>query len=264
MPIGRTHLVIPDSHSNPNHNNDRFDWLGKLILDIRPDVIVNIGDGADMASLCSYDFGKKSFEGRRYKNDIAASINANERVHKPIQAYNEIQRSNHKTRYKPEWHYLIGNHEHRITKVAESQPNLEGVVSIDDLRLEEFGWQVHPFLKPVRIDGVTYAHYFSSGVMGRPVGGEHPAHALITKKLTSCVMGHTHTRDHSERTDANGRRIQSLVVGCYLDEDQHEDYAGEANKLWWKGVVVLHDVHDGMFEPEWINIRMIKDRYKND
>lgn len=261
MALGRTHLIIPDSHATPTHNNDRFDWLGKLILDIKPDVVVNIGDGADMASLCSYDYGKKQFEGRRYKNDIAVSIDANRRIHQPVQDFNERQRLNHKTRYKPEWHYCIGNHEHRISKVSESSPNLDGVVSKDDLQLESFGWIVHDFLKPVTIDGVTYSHYFSSGVMGRPIGGEHPAHALITKKLQSCVMGHTHTRDMCERTAADGRRLQSLVVGCYLDEDQWEDYAGEANKLWWKGVVVLHDVHNGQFEPEWINIKMIKDKY---
>lgn len=261
--VSKTHLIIPDSHSNPNHNNDRFDLIGKLILDLKPDVIVNIGDGADMASLCSYDYGKKSFEGRRYLNDIEASIDANRRIHSYVQEYNKNRRLNKKATYKPQWHYCIGNHEHRISKVVDSQPNLDGVISIRDLKLESFGWKVHDFLVPVTIDGVTYSHYFSSGVMGRPIGGEHPAHALITKKLTSCVMGHTHTRDFSERTSATGKRIQSLVVGCFLDEDQHEAYAGEANKLWWRGVVVLHDVHDGQFEPEWINIRMLKERYND-
>lgn len=264
MMKGRLHLIIPDSHASPSHNNNRFDLLSKLILDKRPDVVVNIGDMADMSSLCSYDFGKKQFEGRRYKNDIEAMRDALQRVHQPIQEYNKGQRANKKAQYKPEWHFCIGNHEQRISRVSESQPNLDGVVSLEDLGLKEYGYKVHPFLTPVNIDGVTYSHYFTSGVMGRPVGGEHPAHALITKKLTSCVMGHTHTRDFCERTDANGKRIQSLVVGCYLDTDQHEDYAGEANKLWWRGVVLLHDVNDGMFEPEWISMKMLKERYKDE
>ena len=48
-----THLIIPDGHTHPDYNNDRFTWLGKLIVDLQPEVVVNIGDMADMASLCS-------------------------------------------------------------------------------------------------------------------------------------------------------------------------------------------------------------------
>ena len=37
---GKTHLVIPDAHVEPGINNDRFLWLGKMILHIRPDVVI--------------------------------------------------------------------------------------------------------------------------------------------------------------------------------------------------------------------------------
>ena len=55
----RRHLVIPDSHAMPTHNNDRYEWLGKFIFDIRPDVVIDIGDSADMESLCSWDKDKR-------------------------------------------------------------------------------------------------------------------------------------------------------------------------------------------------------------
>ncbi len=84
----KTHLVIPDSHAKPDVPNDRFELLGEFILDLKPDVIVNIGDGADMESLCSYDKGKKSFEGRRYKKDIEAHLDAQQKMFKPIDDYN--------------------------------------------------------------------------------------------------------------------------------------------------------------------------------
>ena len=64
--MSKTHLIIPDSHAHPDYKNDRYDWLGKLILDLKPDVLVNIGDTADMASLSAYDKGKASFHGRNY------------------------------------------------------------------------------------------------------------------------------------------------------------------------------------------------------
>ena len=47
----KVHLCTPDVHAHPDFNNDRADWLGKLILDLKPDVVVNIGDAADPTSL---------------------------------------------------------------------------------------------------------------------------------------------------------------------------------------------------------------------
>ena len=62
-------LIIPDAHAEPNYDNDRFTWLGSLIFEKKPDVVVCLGDWFDMASLSSHDKGKKSFEGRRYKQE---------------------------------------------------------------------------------------------------------------------------------------------------------------------------------------------------
>jgi hypothetical protein len=58
-----------------------------------------------------------------------------------------------------------------------------------------------------------------------------------------------------------GTKISGLVVGCYLDIDQWEDYAGEANKMWWKGIVILNDVENGEYEPEFINIKQLRKLY---
>ena len=46
----KVHLVIPDPHAHPDHNNNRADWLGQLILDLKPDVVVNLGDVAGRQS----------------------------------------------------------------------------------------------------------------------------------------------------------------------------------------------------------------------
>lgn len=254
-------LVIPDAHASPKHNNDRFEWLGQLIVERKPDVIVNIGDFADMESLSSYDKGKKSFEGRRYKKDVKAAIDAQEKLFQAMNEYNDNKRATRHKQYKPRLVLTLGNHENRINRVVENSAELEGTISVDDLKYEEFGWEVYPFLEQVTIDGISFSHYFTSGVMGRAIGGEHPAYSLVTKMHQSCVQGHTHVRDFCERTTADGKRITCLLVGCYLDEDQWEDYAGQANKMWWKGVVILHTLGDGAFEPEWINIKQLKKQY---
>ena len=43
-------LIIPDAHAEPNYDNDRFTWLGNLIFEEKPDVVVCLGDWFDMAS----------------------------------------------------------------------------------------------------------------------------------------------------------------------------------------------------------------------
>ncbi len=254
----KTHLIIPDAHAKPGVDNDRFYWLGQLIVDKKPDVIVCIGDFADMESLSSYDKGKRSFEGRRYKKDVESVIEAQKILFEPIIEYNETI-GREKGVYKPRLVMCLGNHENRINRVTNDSPELDGILSISDLQYEKFGWEVYGFLDRVIIDGIAYSHYFGSGVMNRPIGGEHSAANLIKKQFMSCTAGHSHIRDFSERTRADGKKIVGLVCGCYFDHD--EEYASNANALWWRGIVIKNHVDDGEYEPEFINIKTLREMY---
>ena len=102
------------------------------------------------------------------------------------------------------------------------------------------------------VDGVHYAHFFVSGVKGLPISGEHSAYTLLTKKFVSCTQGHVHTADYCIRTIDGGRKINGLVCGVYQDYDA--DWAGECNKLWWRGVVVKRNVEDGAYDPQFISL----------
>ena len=61
--VGRVHAMIPDTQVTPDTPTDHLEWIGHYLAEIRPDVIVHIGDHADMESLSSYDRGKKASEG---------------------------------------------------------------------------------------------------------------------------------------------------------------------------------------------------------
>ena len=248
--MGKTHLIIPDSHAHPDHHNKRYEWLGHLVNDIKPDVVVDIGDWWDMPSLCSYDKGLKSFEGRRYKRDIEAGLDAQERF------FDIIRRQKKRL---PRFVRLLGNHEHRISKAVDRDPVLEGTIGLDALQSREYGWEQHDFLQPVEIDGVTYQHYFVSGIMGRPIGGERHAQSLILKQLASCTQGHSHLLDYCVRSDVRGRKIHGCVVGVY--QDYRADFAGPANAIWNPGVVVKRNVEDGNYDFQHISLESIRKEY---
>jgi hypothetical protein len=247
------HLMIPDSHAHPDFSNKRYSLLGALIRDVKPDVVIDIGDWWDLPSLCSYDKGTKSFEGRRYKRDIAAGVEAQDRL------LSVLRKGKKKL---PRFVRTLGNHENRISKAIDRDPVLEGTIGLPDLQSREYHWEEYPFLEPVNVDGINYAHYFTTGVMGRPVSGESPARSLILKQLTSCSMGHVHTFDYHTRTDTTGRRVHGLVGGVY--QDYHADFAGPANKLWRRGVVIKHNVNKGDYDLQWVSLDAIERAYRNE
>jgi hypothetical protein len=263
------HLVIGDAHARPGISNDRFLWLGEYLLNLRlshPEAnlkVIDLGDWEDMESLSSYDVGKKSYEGRRYQADIAAGIEARHFFNIPLDRFNEKQRANHKRTYSVEKYALGGNHsEGRIRKVIESTPMLDGTIGVSDFQLADFGWTYVPFLEPLLLDGITYQHYHISGVMGRPISGESPGLSLIKKTLTSSVCGHSHLLDMAHRTDPHGKSIWGIHAGCFLAKDQYESYAGPANKMWKRGVLVLFDVKDGDFKSfQWKGIEELENEY---
>lgn len=503
-------LVIPDAHAKPDVPNDRFDWVGRWVVDNKPDVIVELGDWEDMPSLSSYDIGKKSYEGRRYRKDLESAWDARERFISPLKSLNLQQKRNKEKQYRPSCYALGGNHfEGRIKRAIELSPMLEGTIGVEDGRHKEFGWcleynhkvltsdlhwvplkelkegdeligfdensheygryykpsiveklnfseadlfevtlsdgskfkttEDHRWLvrdigqittwkqtkdlkigqrlskyfepwdsskcidydcaymaglldgegclsynnnKSIRLDisqkeglvsenirrifkkynfsfversnntaisfrilgglqeilralslfraqrllnklditkfrrlqkyknandvfitsilyvgrgtiakiqtstktffadgfahhncyvpfqdilllgGFSFSHYYVSGIMGRPIAGEHPATALIQKLHTSAVQGHSHLLDFSIRTKPNGERVWGIHAGCYLDPNQHEDYAGPANKMWKKGILYMKNVKDGDMESfEWIGINELKAKY---
>lgn len=254
--MSKTHLIIPDSHAHPDYSNIRFNWLGRLIADIKPDIVISIGDMADMPSLCSYDKGTKGYEGRRYVKDIQSVWDAQERM------FHEIKK--HKKKL-PRFIQHEGNHEHRIDRaVSADAAHLDGIISQDDLGYEDFGWEYVRYDGATPgvnvVDGIAYAHYFTSGIMNRPIGGMHPAYSIVTKQFMSGTQGHTHTTDYCVRTAANGRMLHGMVCGVY--QDYEADFAGVANDLWWRGVVVKRNVDNGVYDPQWISLDAIRKEYR--
>ena len=145
-------MIIPDPHAHPDYNNERFRAVGRLLMEEQPECVVCLGDLADLPSLSSYDRGTKGFEGRRYKKDVGATINAQELLFEAMTKYNARKRRNGKKQYRPRLVMCIGNHEDRITRAINSQAELDGTIGIEDLQYAGFGWEVVPFKQCVTIE----------------------------------------------------------------------------------------------------------------
>ena len=250
------HMVIPDTQCKDGEDFSHLRWAGEYAVDQKPDVIVHIGDHWDMPSLSSYDKGTKGFEGRRYIKDINAGNDALAEFMYPIQEYQRKQRKNKKQVWNPRLVFCIGNHEYRIDRAVEKDAMLEEMLTYDDFHLEEYGWEIIPFLDVEVIDGIAYSHYFTSGVMGRPCAS---ARNMLTKKMMSCTMGHVQDREIAYARKADGTSVTGLFAGIFYRHD--EEYLNPQTNRSWRGVWIKHEVKDGQYDEMPVSIDYLEKKY---
>lgn len=252
--MSKTYLVIPDPHAHFKYNNDRAVWLGRLMRELRPDVVVNLGDTGDFPSLAGYDKGTRAAVGRSYRQDVEAHNDFQEKL------WSTFKKGKKKL---PRRVTFIGNHEQRIDRALDAQPNLEGTISYKDLMLDDWYDTVVPYTGgtpgTLVLDGILYGHYLIGGISGRAISSEHTAYSLLSKYYSSCVVGHNHLLDYCQRTRADGSKIHGLSAGCFFDYDS--DWAGEMNKLYWRGVCILKNVDGGRYDLETVSIERMKREY---
>ena len=260
MSIGKTAVVWSCAHASPETSNERFDWLGKLIHDIKPDYCIDLGDGGDMKSLNSFDTRKpEAIVSQSYERDIECYNDSQERLRQPFKL---------SKRKKPAWFGFEGNHEQRIKTAITFDPRLEGVkygISFNHLNSNKWFNEYHEYLHGApsiaNYDGVDYAHFVGAGNFGRAISGTHHAYALIQSRYRSCTVGHSHKRDMYFKDGAGSNGAIGLVAGCF--KGAPESWAGQSNMDWAKGVVVKRNIEDGMYDPEWISLDALKKEYGN-
>lgn len=247
----KSHAIVPDMQVKPGVDQAHVSWIGQYIADREPDVVVVLGDWWDMPSLSSYDAGKKSFEGRRYKADIESGKDAMAKFMQPIWAM----------KVKPRLVFLIGNHEERIERAIESDPKLDGTMGYHDLDLARYGWEVHKFLKPVVIDGIAYCHFFpraASGAVMQTKRGAPDARAQLIREGRSCTAGHQQGLSVCCMPLA-GKPRWGIIAGSAYRHD--EEYLSPQGNAHWRGVIIKHDVKDGSFNPMFVGLDYLEQRY---
>jgi hypothetical protein len=250
-------LVIPDCQVKEGIPTEHLTWAGNAIVDYRPDVVVNIGDFADMPSLSTHDVkGSKYFEGLRYKKDIVVVKEAMSKMLLPLRELQAKQKSSKEKVYKPRMIMLMGNHENRINRAINNNPTLEGLLSTDDLEYSK-DWETHEFLHPVFINGVGFNHYWPVGAMGRPASS---AATIISKLHMSCIAGHQQGKQVAYGKRADGQSICAIIAGSYYLHD--ESYMDQLSNKHWRGLVMLNEVADGHFDEMFLSIEYLRRKYE--
>lgn len=218
MSNGKTAIVWSCAHADPKVDNSRFDLLANLIYDIKPDYCVDLGDGADMRSLNSYDKAKpEAVVLQSYEDDIDTYNNSQERLRHPFR---------HRRRRRPAWFGFEGNHENRIKTALTYDPRLEGErigLSFKHLNTNRWFDEYHEYKNSApaihEYDGVGYAHYVGAGNFGRAISGIHHAYALLQKRYSSTSVGHSHKRGMYFKDEVGSNGVIGAVVGCFKGAD---------------------------------------------
>lgn len=244
----KKHCVIPDCQVKDGVPLEHLRWAGQYIAEKRPDVIICIGDFADMASLSRYN-SKLRAENLRYKKDISAVHRGLELLMTPIVS---------EPGYNPRLEMVPGNHENMINRYVEENPIMQGTISPKDLGYEAWGWTVHEYLKPVKIDGISYCHYFYNPNTGKPYAGANLETRLKTIGM-SFTMGHQQGLQVAIRDLADGTRQRGLVAGSFY---QHEEsYKGPQGNGHWQGIIMKHEVENGNYDLMEVSLKYLKRRY---
>lgn len=247
-------LVIPDTQCHGGIDMSYLSAIGNYAVEKKPDVIVHIGDHWDMPSLSSYDFGKRQFEGRRYVADIEAGNLGMSMLTTPIEIEMRRLYIGKRKHWNPEMHFLLGNHENRISRAVDNDAKLEGAIGLHDLDTE--GWTVHPFLDPLFIEGVAFNHYFTTGLAGRPAA---TASAQLNKQHMSCIAGHQQGLQIATGKRGDGQLLTSVIAGSAYPHE--EAYLGPQGNKHWRGVLMLNNVEDGQFDLMPVPIRYLLEKY---
>lgn len=239
--------IIPDTQCRPDVPLEHLAWCGKYLAEQKPDVIIHIGDHADMPSLSMHDGpGSLAFEGKRYQKDVDAARRGMDLLMTPL------VKSSKKSRLI----FCYGNHEDRISRAIKRDPKLDGLMSLDQLGYADYGWEIFPFLQPVSVNGVAFCHYFPSGIMGRPIT---TAKGILNKLHMSAFAGHQQGRDIAYSKRADGKDLTAIISGSFYQHS--EDYLSPFTNQHWRGMYVLHEVLDGRFDEMAVSINYLKRKF---
>ncbi len=226
-------LYLPDTQVEAGVPLSHFKAAGRYAAAKEVDVIIHAGDWGNFDSVSTHET-PLSKEGLRLTDDIEACTESLELFRAGLGGYD------------PDLQLLtLGNHEDRVQRYIAERPELEGSLKLPPW--EKYGWTVYPFLQPVRVNGVYFAHYFTRTSKGWAGTRPHPnAQTMTRREMVSCVAGHTPGLDPYIHPAGGGAGlIRGLIAGSFYQHD--EAWMGPQGNRYWRGCLVLHELEGGYY-----------------
>ncbi len=240
--------IIPDTQSKEGVGNPLIP-VARHICQIRPAIVIHLGDHWDMPSLSKYDKGKKSHRVKTYFKDVTAG-NAS------MAQFWQIIHSNWPNAHNQcKFIILKGNHEDRVNRAKEYGPD-ELIDLLDQYPLDYQHWdKVIPFLQVFEWKQIEFCHYFQNLNNATAIG---TARQLLMKSHKSRIAGHKQGFDYEEMPCGSNKVIQAMIAGsCYYHSEEYKTH----NNNHFRGTVILKNVHDGMFDFSRYSLNALKERY---
>jgi len=265
MPKYKTHMFVPDTQVRQGVKLDHIAAAGNYAAEKRPDKIIVGGDWWDMASLSAWDSAAlKSKLKRVYMAEEGSTDKTEGDIELGNRALEMFMKPIRKVRgYKPDLHFTTGNHEHRLTRFKDEHPYLGGALSLEHFDLKKHGFKVHPFLKPVVLDGIHYCHYFcrnSKGTITSSKGGQSSAMAQVKNEGVSCTAGHKQGLDVHIQESSAGRK-RGIIAGSFYQHKEHYMGNGHQGQNHWHGILMKHEVYKGDYDLMEVSLDFLKRRY---
>jgi predicted phosphodiesterase len=192
-----TTLIIADTHWDhrfPLHPS--YNLIKRFIKDLKPDEIVVAGDILELEIFAKFSEG---LPGTHYKNNIKYDLKKDIQLARAEIAYLK--------KYTNKFTLLEGNHDIRLEKYKEKNPELAEIADLSFLLEEPLIKQVD---QPYYIKDTAILH-------GNYCNKYHAAKHLETY-ISNVIYGHVHnTQTFTRRIPRTNEVIQAHSIGCLFD-----------------------------------------------
>lgn len=170
----------------------------KAMKDFKPEVIVILGDFADLYCISSFD------------KDPARKLNLEWEINEVNTVLDTLDNLKPKQKI-----FIAGNHEFRLDRFIKAKvPELYGTISTEkSFRLKERNWTFVPYRKDYKL-GKLYLTHDTDGVARNAV------YKVLDTYMHSAVTAHTHRIAYVVEADGVGEPILSATFGWLGDVEQ--------------------------------------------
>jgi len=229
LKIAKKVFVFADSHA-PDHDEVATRCAIKLGRFYRPDLILSLGDVGEYGSVSSFSKGKpKLLEGMRILDDVESAV-----------GYLNLMST---INPKAERVCLMGNHEARVERFIQENPQTDGLMSVSS-EYEKAGWKTIPENIPYEICRKLIAIH---GV----AWGKYAAARHLEMYSKSTLFGHVHKPQSHPHTFYDGVK---MAWSCPCLGDLNPNYLRNKPTAYVHGCVLIDVLDNDTFHLDTVLI----------